>query len=152
MERLESHQCTIELGKKLGASLKRGDVLLLEGDLGAGKTTLTQGIAEGLGVTEYVNSPTFVIISEYFSGRIPLYHMDLYRIEEESQLYDLGIEDYFFGNGVCVVEWPAVAEAFLPENVARLTFRKDGDVREIALTISGELDHMREAYNEYFGI
>ena len=112
---LASHEDTLNLGKKIGDVLKPGDILLLEGDLGAGKTTFTQGLAEGLGVDEFVNSPTFVIINEYFSGHLPLYHMDLYRLEDEAQLYDLGVEEYFFGNGVSVVEWPEIALSLLPK-------------------------------------
>ena len=118
---LASHEDTLNLGKKIGDVLKPGDILLLEGDLGAGKTTFTQGLAEGLGVDEFVNSPTFVIINEYFSGHLPLYHMDLYRLEDEAQLYDLGVEEYFFGNGVSVVEWPEIALSLLPEAYTRLT-------------------------------
>ena len=129
-----------------------GDILLLEGDLGAGKTTLTQGLAKGLGVTEFVNSPTFVIINEYFTGRLPLYHMDLYRVEEEAQLYDLGVEEYFYGNGVCVVEWPEIARAFLPEDFAQLSLAHDGNARTVELSIHGDCAHIKEAYDEYFSL
>ena len=135
MNALNDYEETIALGEKLGASLQPGDILLLEGDLGAGKTTLTQGLAKGLGVTEFVNSPTFVIINEYFTGRLPLYHMDLYRVEEEAQLYDLGVEEYFYGNGVCVVEWPKIARAFLPEDFAQLSLAHDGNARTVELSI-----------------
>lgn len=95
---------TRALGAALGALLAPGDVVLLEGDLGAGKTALTQGIGKGLNVHTVVNSPTFTILKEY-SGRLPLYHFDLYRIESPDEVYSLGFEDYFGGDGVCVVEW-----------------------------------------------
>ncbi len=152
METLKSFEETIALGKKIGQVLKPGDVLFLQGDLGAGKTTFTQGLAEGLNIKECVNSPTFVLISEYLSGRLPLYHMDLYRIEEETQLFDLGVEDYFFGNGVCVVEWPNIAEAFFPESYAIFRLSHMGHERGIELMIEGRCEHIKEAYNEYFSL
>ena len=149
---LASHEDTLNLGKKIGDVLKPGDILLLEGDLGAGKTTFTQGLAEGLGVDEFVNSPTFVIINEYFSGHLPLYHMDLYRLEDEAQLYDLGVEEYFFGNGVSVVEWPEFALSLLPEAYTRLTFLREGQGREVKITTRGNDYHIEEAFNEYFSL
>ncbi|MDO4671697.1 MAG: tRNA (adenosine(37)-N6)-threonylcarbamoyltransferase complex ATPase subunit type 1 TsaE [Porphyromonadaceae bacterium] len=149
---LASHEDTLNLGKKIGDVLKPGDILLLEGDLGAGKTTFTQGLAEGLGVDEFVNSPTFVIINEYFSGHLPLYHMDLYRLEDEAQLYDLGVEEYFFGNGVSVVEWPEIALSLLPEAYTRLTFLREGQGREVKITTRGNDYHIEEAFNEYFSL
>ena len=96
---------------KLGSLLQAGDVFLLEGDLGAGKTTFSKGIAKGLGVERNVNSPTFTIMKEYM-GRIPLYHMDVYRLGEESE--DLGFDEYFEGDGVCIVEWAHLIEDQLP--------------------------------------
>lgn len=152
MEVLHDCEATQALGEKLGKVLEPGDVLLLEGDLGAGKTTLTQGLAKGLGVKEFVNSPTFVLISEYESGRLPLYHMDLYRVEAEEALYDLGIDDYFFGSGVCVVEWPDIARSFLPDNFARLTLVRDGAGRQVSLSGAGDYTHIKEAYDEYFSL
>ena len=89
----------------LGPQLQAGDVLLLDGDLGAGKTSFTKGLAKGLGITDYVKSPTFTIVREYRHGRLPLYHMDLYRLEDGGA-EDLGLEEYFEGDGVSVVEWP----------------------------------------------
>ena len=149
---LASHEDTLNLGKKIGDVLKPGDILLLVGDLGAGKTTFTQGLAEGLGVDEFVNSPTFVIINEYFSGHLPLYHMDLYRLEDEAQLYDLGVEEYFFGNGVSVVEWPEIALSLLPKAYTRLTFLREGQGREVKITTRGNDYHIEEAFNEYFSL
>jgi len=100
----ESAADTHRLGALLGALLRLGDVVLLDGPLGAGKTALTQGIGAGLGVRGAINSPTFTLLKEY-EGRLPLYHFDLYRIEDPEELFELGFEDYFGGEGVCVVEW-----------------------------------------------
>ena len=95
---------TRRLGQALGKLLAPGDIILLEGTLGAGKTALTQGIGKGLGVSVVINSPTFTILKEY-SGRLPLYHFDLYRIDDPEEVFALGFEDYFTGDGVCVIEW-----------------------------------------------
>lgn len=152
MDYLPSNEATIALGEMVGKNLRPGDILLLEGDLGAGKTTFAQGVAKGLGVDEFVNSPTFVIINEYFSGRLPLYHMDLYRVEDESQLYDLGIEEYFFGNGVCLIEWPAIALPLMPEEVAWIRLEQSGDGRVVTLETHGDYSNLKEAFNEYFSV
>lgn len=152
MEYLPSYEATLALGEKIGHALQPGDILLLEGDLGAGKTTLAQGIAKGMGVSEFVNSPTFVIINEYYSGRLPLYHMDLYRVEEESQLYDLGVEEYFFGNGVCLIEWPEIALPLLPVELARVRLERTDAGRSIELETHGDYTHLEEAFDEYFSI
>jgi len=107
---------TIEFGAKFAKSLKRGDCVALIGDLGAGKTVFTKGIAKGLGVKDpcYVNSPTFVIIKEY-EGRFPLYHFDLYRLDGHSCLDDMNYEEYFYGNGVTVIEWADKIKELLPD-------------------------------------
>lgn len=110
---------THRLAQRLAQFVQPGDVLALEGDLGAGKTTFTQGFARELGVQEHVNSPTFTLIKEY-SGRMPLYHMDLYRLQDESEAWDLGLEEYFYGEGVCVVEWPDRIGTGLPEDALHL--------------------------------
>lgn len=104
---------TEQLGEKVAGYLNPGDVLTLEGDLGAGKTTFTKGLAKGLGIKRVVNSPTFTIIKEY-DGRMPLYHMDVYRLEESDE--DLGFDEYFSGEGVTVVEWASFIQDMLPEN------------------------------------
>jgi len=104
---------TQRLGEIIGNSALPGDVLLLEGKLGAGKTCLTQGIARGLGIGEYVLSPTFVIMRELY-GRLPLYHIDLYRIDNIEESLDLGLDDYLYGDGICVVEWAEKALSILP--------------------------------------
>ncbi|MEE8637760.1 MAG: tRNA (adenosine(37)-N6)-threonylcarbamoyltransferase complex ATPase subunit type 1 TsaE [Candidatus Margulisiibacteriota bacterium] len=100
----KSAEETVELGKKIGAFLVPNDILALIGPLGAGKTTLIQGIAEGVGVKDYVTSPTFIIINEY-QGRIPFFHVDLYRLDKVEDIEDLGIEEYFTRDGACVIEW-----------------------------------------------
>jgi tRNA threonylcarbamoyladenosine biosynthesis protein TsaE len=104
---------TLEIGRRLAEDLRPGDVVALSGELGAGKTTLVKGIALGLGVREPVTSPTFTLIQEY-EGRLPVYHVDLYRIREAESLEDLGLEEYFYGTGVTLVEWPEKAASFLP--------------------------------------
>lgn len=100
----KSAEETVEFGKKIGAFLVPNDFIALTGPLGAGKTTLIQGIAQGLNVSDYVTSPTFIIINEY-QGRLPFFHVDLYRLNDVSEIEDLGIEEYFNRNGVCVIEW-----------------------------------------------
>ena len=102
--RLNNFEETEEFGIKLGKSLKSGDIVCLNGDLGAGKTTLTKSIGLGLDVKEYITSPTFTLINQY-RGRLPVYHFDVYRLENVDELYDLGFDEYFYGNGVCIVEW-----------------------------------------------
>ena len=108
--RSDSPDQTRLLGERLGGLLQAGDVVLLHGTLGAGKTALTQGIGRGLGVTETVNSPTFTLLKEH-AGRLPLYHFDLYRLDDPAEVETLGFEQYFEGDGVCVVEWAERGEA-----------------------------------------
>jgi tRNA threonylcarbamoyladenosine biosynthesis protein TsaE len=123
---------THALGKALGELARAGDVVLLEGELGAGKTAFTQGIGLGLGVTATINSPTFTILKEY-EGRLPLYHFDLYRLDEPDELYELGFEDYFRGDGVCVVEWAERGEFKDEEEPVW-----DGDWLRVAFDITAE--------------
>lgn len=115
----KSTEETIQLGKKIGAFLLPNDVIALVGPLGAGKTTLIQGIAEGMGVNDYVTSPTFIIINEY-QGRMPFYHIDLYRLEDLSEIEDLGIEEYFDRGGVCVIEWAEKLKELTPQRAERI--------------------------------
>ncbi|MGE6756320.1 tRNA (adenosine(37)-N6)-threonylcarbamoyltransferase complex ATPase subunit type 1 TsaE [Rossellomorea sp. NPDC071047] len=127
---------TGQFAEKLAAHLKSGAVLTLEGDLGAGKTTFTKGLAKGLGVTKTVNSPTFTIIKEY-KGRLPLYHMDVYRLDDSFE--DLGFDEYFEGEGVTVVEWAHLIQDQLPEELLSLSIYREGDsTRKIVLKPYGD--------------
>ena len=108
----------IELGRRLGECLNAGDLVLLEGDLGAGKTTLAKGIGQALGVKKVINSPTFTILKVY-QGRVPLYHLDVYRLEGMNQ--ELGFEEYYEGDGVCLVEWAQFVEEDLPKERLEIT-------------------------------
>lgn len=110
---------TVELGKKIGVLLLPNDVLALSGNLGAGKTTLIQGIAIGAGVKDYVTSPTFIIINEY-QGSLPFFHLDLYRTEDAREIEDLGIEEYFNRGAVCVVEWAEKMGKMLPKGAKKI--------------------------------
>lgn len=105
-----------EFGIKLGREASAGDVIALIGNLGTGKTTLTKAIAEGLDVKDVITSPTFTIVKEYRGGNIPLYHFDVYRIGDIDEMYELGYEEYFFGDGICVIEWADMIEELLPDN------------------------------------
>ena len=116
---------TYALGKSLGEAAKPGDVICLNGDLGVGKTVFTQGFADGLAITEPVNSPTFTIVQEYHDGRLPLYHFDVYRIGDISEMEEVGYEDYFFGEGVCLIEWSNLIEEILPDHMTSVTIEKD---------------------------
>lgn len=113
--KLKGLEDTDKFGKRLGELVEPGDIICLNGDLGAGKTTLSKSIGLGLGVSEHITSPTFTIINEY-NGRIPLYHFDVYRLSHGEELFDLGADDYFYGNGVCLVEWAENVEEYLPED------------------------------------
>jgi tRNA threonylcarbamoyladenosine biosynthesis protein TsaE len=131
-----SEEETRELAYKFGVSSMPGDVFLLEGDLGAGKTTFTKGLAKGLQITRNVNSPTFTIIKEYI-GRLPLYHMDVYRVEDSFE--DLGFEEYFKGEGVTVVEWAHLIQEQLPTEYGMITIRREDDTkRKITFEAIGE--------------
>lgn len=116
---------TFALGRKIGEGLHPGTVISLVGDLGAGKTVFTQGIAAGLGIREPVNSPTFTIMQCYEEGRLPFYHFDVYRIEEIEEMEEIGYEDCFYGEGVCLIEWANLIEELLPENLCRITIEKN---------------------------
>lgn len=116
---------TKAFGKKLGEKAKEGSIYCLSGDLGVGKTVFTKGFAEGLGVTDkYITSPTFTIINEY-KGRLNLYHFDVYRISAIEEMDDTGYEDYFFGNGVCLVEWAELVKEVIPEEAVWITVEKN---------------------------
>ena len=130
---------TRALGEKLARALRPGDVLCLWGDLGAGKSELTRGIAAGLGVTAPVTSPSFTIMNVYGEGRCPLYHFDWYRLESSEELYEMGMDEYLGGDGIAVVEWPGVCPDAMPETRLDVTLTPMGEEeREIALTPRGE--------------
>jgi len=112
---LSSAEDTLRLGRELGQAAQEGDVIALLGDLGAGKTTLTQGILSGLGYLKEVTSPTFSLVQEYLGGRLPAFHFDFYRVETEYELLDLGWDDYLERNGIVIVEWPSLFPQLLPE-------------------------------------
>lgn len=116
---------TFLLGEKLGRQAAAGQIYTLNGDLGVGKTVFTQGVAAGLGIAEPVNSPTFTIIQEYEGGRLPFYHFDVYRIGDIEEMEEIGYDDYFFGEGVCLIEWAELIEELLPENIISITIEKD---------------------------
>ncbi len=131
---------TFRIGRELGEMARKGEIFLLEGDLGVGKTVFSKGFAEGLGITEPVTSPTFTMIQEYEEGRIPFYHFDVYRIADVEEMFELGYEGYFFGEGVCLVEWASRIRQILPAGCRRIEIKKDlergFDYRRIM--ISGE--------------
>ncbi|KRM07836.1 ATP-binding protein [Lentilactobacillus farraginis DSM 18382 = JCM 14108] len=125
---------TVALGQKLAAFLQPKDLILLDGDLGAGKTTFTKGLGRGLGIKRPIKSPTFTIIREYQSGRIPLYHMDVYRLEQGGG-DELGLDEYFNGDGVNVVEWSKFVAEELPSNYLRIVFKRDDSKGDNVRTI-----------------
>ena len=118
-------QETFEVGKKIGENAKPGQIYTLTGDLGVGKTVFTQGVAAGLGITEPICSPTFTIIQEYESGRLPLYHFDVYRIGDIEKMDEIGYEDYFYGEGLTMIEWANLIEEILPDHYREITIEKD---------------------------
>ena len=129
---------TLALGEQLGRAAQPGDVYTLVGDLGVGKTVLTQGIAHGLEINEPICSPTFTIVQVYEEGRMPFYHFDVYRIGDIEEMEEIGYDDYFFGNGVCMIEWAELIEELIPENSIHVTIEKDlekgFDYRRITIT------------------
>ena len=128
---------TYEIGKKIGQEAQPGQVICLYGDLGVGKTVFTKGLADGLGITEPIQSPTFTIVREYEEGRLPLYHFDVYRIGDIEEMDEIGYEDYVYGEGVCLIEWANLIEEILPDHYQKITIRKDlekgFDYREIEM-------------------
>lgn len=120
-----SAEDTFALGKKIGETAAPGTVYTLIGDLGVGKTVFTQGIAEGLGITEPICSPTFTIVQVYEEGRLPFYHFDVYRIGDVEEMDEIGYEDYFYGEGLTIIEWANLIEEILPESYQQITIEKD---------------------------
>ncbi|MBD5495502.1 MAG: tRNA (adenosine(37)-N6)-threonylcarbamoyltransferase complex ATPase subunit type 1 TsaE [Lachnospiraceae bacterium] len=120
-----STQETFEFGKKIGERARAGEVYSLIGDLGVGKTVFTQGVANGLGIMESVNSPTFTIMQVYDEGRLPFYHFDVYRIGDIEEMDEIGYDEYFYGDGVCLIEWANLIEEILPEEYIKITIEKN---------------------------
>ena len=120
-----SPEQTYELGKKIGQQARPGQVYTLTGDLGVGKTVFTQGVAAGLGITEPVSSPTFTIVQIYEEGRLPFYHFDVYRIGDIEEMEEIGYDDYFFGEGICLIEWAELIEEILPKDRISITIEKN---------------------------
>ena len=116
---------TFALGRQIGQQAEAGEIYTLIGDLGVGKTVLTQGVAAGLGIEEPVNSPTFTIVQIYEEGRLPFYHFDVYRIGDVEEMEEVGYEDCFYGEGVCLIEWADLIEEILPREHRRITIEKD---------------------------
>ena len=130
-----SAEDTYQFGVRLGENARSGDIYCLSGDLGVGKTVFTQGFAKGLGITEAVNSPTFTIVQVYEGAKMPFYHFDVYRIADIDEMEEIGYEDYFYGEGVCLIEWAELIDELLPEERVRITIQKNlqkgFDYREI---------------------
>lgn len=137
----ESAEETFALGERLGRECRPGQVCILIGDLGVGKTVLTQGVARGLGIAEPVNSPTFTILQVYGGGRMPFYHFDVYRIGDVEEMEEIGYEDCFYGEGLCLIEWGDLIVEILPERYTRITLEKDPekgfDYRKITIEEAG---------------
>lgn len=138
---------TFELGRQFGEVMKPGTVISLIGDLGVGKTVFTQGFATGLSIEEPINSPTFTIVQVYEEGRMPFYHFDVYRIGDISEMDEIGYEDYFYGDGVCLVEWANLISELMPEGTITITIEKDlqkgFDYRRITIEGGDEYENFR---------
>ena len=130
-----SEQETEALGARLGRRVPPGTVIAYTGDLGAGKTAFTRGLARGLGGTDWVTSPTFTIVNEYEGGRLPLFHFDMYRLGSSDELYDIGWEDYLARNGVCAVEWSENVDDALEADAIRVDLRRGDDAGQRRITV-----------------
>lgn len=139
--RTNSFEDTIRLGKNIGRVLRAGDVICLSGDLGTGKTALTNGIAKALEIDSYITSPTFTLVNEY-QGKLPLYHFDVYRISDPDEMFDIGFEEYLNGSGVTIIEWGEMITDILPKDKIVINIKKNlregMDVREISLDFIGD--------------
>lgn len=145
---LRNKKDTEEFGIKLGKILKGGDIISLTGDLGAGKTTLTQSIGKGLGIKDYITSPTFTLINQY-KGRVDVYHFDVYRLDDVDSLYDLGFEEYFYSDdGVTIVEWGNKIRDFLPSYTINIHIEKGEALEERYITIYGQGERFDQIVKE----
>ena len=120
-----SPEDTRQAGLLLGTEAKKKDVFCLTGDLGVGKTIFSKGFAQGLLLEEEITSPTFTIVNEYQEGRLPFYHFDVYRLKSSDEIYDLGFDEYIYGNGVCLIEWAEIVKDAIPDNAIWITIEKD---------------------------
>lgn len=140
---------TTKLGIELGKLLNAGDIICLTGDLGVGKTHITKGIAQGLGIPDTITSPTFTIVNEYDSGRLKLNHFDVYRVNDPDEIYAIGFDDYIFSDAVSIIEWANYIEEILPDDLLHINIKKDltkdEDYRKIILTpYGGRYDYIKE--------
>ena len=142
---------TEKFGLFLGENLRPGDVVCLNGDLGAGKTTLTKSIAKGLGIDDYVTSPTFTIVNEYY-GKIDLYHIDTYRLDDMVDVDYLGFDEYFYSDGVTIVEWAEKIRDALPEEYMEINIKSQDEKRDLTIKYVGNrFDELKEKLDESFG-
>lgn len=143
---------TQALAQRLAPQLRAGDVLLLWGDLGAGKSEFTRGLARGLNISGPIPSPSFTIMNVYEEGRVPLYHFDWYRLESSEELYEMGLDEFLGGDGIAVVEWPSRCPEAIPQTRLDIRFIPDGDEREIILTPRGDFRAVKmEEAHEHSG-
>ncbi len=145
MKKILTFEKINKTAEKLAEYVKSGDVVALIGDLGTGKTTFTKKFAEALGVTDNLKSPTFNYVLEYFSGRLPLYHFDVYRLGEPEEIYEVGYEDYLGGDGVILIEWADIVMSELPKEYIKITLEYDGDeTRAVSLEYIGNKEREKE--------
>lgn len=126
----ETHSAeeTFELGRSIGTKAQPGTIICLDGDLGTGKTVFTKGVAAGLGITEPVVSPTFTVVQIYEEGRMPLYHFDVYRIDDPDEMEEIGYRDYFYGDGITIIEWSELIAELIPDDAVRIVITKNTDI------------------------
>ena len=134
----ESVEETVKIGEMLGKLLRPGDVIAMDGDLGAGKTHFTCGIAKALNIDDYITSPTFTIVNEYRGGKYPLFHFDVYRLSDSNELYDIGYDEYINGDGVCIIEWANLIDDILPDEYLYIELKYKYMSREMTLNPVGE--------------
>jgi tRNA threonylcarbamoyladenosine biosynthesis protein TsaE len=145
-----SAEQTRQVGERLGALARAGDVFCLQGDLGAGKTCLVQGLGRGLHISSAIHSPTFILANEHRGGRLPLYHLDVYRMRGAGEAIGIGIDDYLFGDGVCVIEWAEKINEALPDERLWITFQHVGDEQR-KLTFRANGARYQELLKEFCG-
>ena len=144
----KSLEDTIRIGIDLSKYLSAGNIICLTGSLGSGKTSFTKGLGRGLGIIEYITSPTYTIINEYYSGRIPLYHFDVYRLGSSDEMLELGCDEYFFGNGITVLEWADNVSEILPEEKLWITMGAGNNFDERTITMEAYGDDYKAMLKE----